>query len=53
MMQVKHFLAYRQKNQPAAARNFLFAPFPFPRRGKPGRAGSPHAAKARLPPQEG
>jgi len=31
-----------RKNQPAAARNFLFAPFPFPRRGQPGRAGSPH-----------
>ncbi len=26
----------------------------FPKRGKPGREGSPHAAKAlRLPPQEG
>ena len=32
-------------NQPAAARN-LSSPFPFPLRGKPGRAGSPHAAHA-------
>ena len=32
----------------------LDPPFPFPRWGKPGREGSPHAAKTRrLPPQEG
>src|SRR5271157_3874585 len=39
---------------PAAARN-LDAPFPVsPSGGKPGREGSPHAAKGgRLPPQEG
>src|SRR5208283_4955897 len=39
---------------PAAARN-LDAPFPVsPSGGKPGREGSPHAAKSgRLPPQEG
>jgi hypothetical protein len=34
-----------EPNQPAAARN-LISPFPFPLRGKPGRAGSPHAAHA-------
>ena len=32
-------------NQPSAARNPI-SPFPFPLRGKPGRAGSPHAAHA-------
>ena len=28
-------------------------PFPFPQRGKPGRAGSPHAAKSAAPPTRG
>jgi hypothetical protein len=38
---------------PAAARN-LIPPFPFPPRGKPGRAGSPHAAAgAAAPPARG
>ena len=43
-----------RKQWPAAARN-LDAPFPVsPSGGKPGREGSPHAAKSgRLPPQEG
>src|SRR5579863_5622671 len=35
----------QEPNQPAAARNFI-SPFPFPLRGKPGRARSPHAAHA-------
>ena len=37
---------------PAAARN-LISPFPFPLRGKPGREGSPHAAKSAAPPTRG
>jgi hypothetical protein len=37
---------------PAAARNQI-APFPFPLRGKPGREGSPHAAKSAAPPTRG
>ena len=40
------------KQAPAAARNRI-SPFPFPLRGKPGREGSPHAAKNAAPPQEG
>jgi hypothetical protein len=31
----------------------LISPFPFPLRGKPGRAGSPHAAKNAAPPTRG
>jgi hypothetical protein len=38
-------MTWNRPNQPAAARN-LNSPFPFPLRGKPGRAGSPHAAHA-------
>jgi hypothetical protein len=31
----------------------LNSPFPFPLRGKPGREGSPHAAKSAAPPTRG
>lgn len=41
-----------REQAPAAARN-LNAPFPFPLRGKPGREGSPHAAKSAAPPTRG
>jgi len=39
-------------DQPAAARNPI-SPFPFPLRGKPGRAGAPHAANIAAPPARG
>ena len=39
-------------DQPAAARNPI-SPFPFPLRGKPGRAGAPHAANTAAPPARG
>src|ERR1700693_30031 len=42
----------REQKTPAAARN-LISPFPFPLRGKPGREGSPHAAKSAAPPTRG
>jgi hypothetical protein len=38
--------------RPAAARNPI-SPFPFPLRGKPGRAGAPHAAQSAAPPARG
>src|SRR5205823_11024177 len=41
-----------RRSQPAAARNRI-TPFPFPLRGKPGREGSPHAAKSAAPPTRG
>jgi hypothetical protein len=48
-----HRAARYFRNRPAAAWN-LIAPFPFPLRGKPGRAGSPHAGKLQpAPPARG
>jgi transposase len=45
--------ALREREQAACGSKESDPPFPFPPRGKPGRAGSPHAAKSAAPPQEG
>jgi len=42
-----------ERKKTACGSKELNSPFPFPLRGKPGREGSPHAAKSAAPPTRG